>query len=121
MHGFYQVQRPVLWWLHLLAAAPPPIRREEDGLLFTTMRKTLARATQDFDFGMFGHQGLGDLIAAALDGTDRWHKKNCALPAQFVSYFVLAMSLFRSESLARIAIDFFTWMRAKAPELSPRA
>lgn len=87
----------------------------------TTMHRVLAKASEHFGVELFGGQDLAKLVTASLDETSKWQKRDCALTAPFVVFFVLAMALYRPLSIKCLLKQLLGWMRALAPSLSLRS
>lgn len=69
---------------------------------FTNMHEVLRAGAASFTPTVFAEQNIREVIETALDESDAWHRRFCTLQAPLVMSAVLAMSLFRSSSIANV-------------------
>ncbi len=81
-------------------------------MILTTMHRTFAKASADFGLTLFARQDFRFLVEEALDQSDGWEKRECALTAPFVVLFVVAMTFFRTVSQKNLLKQFMMWLRA---------
>ncbi len=90
-------------------------------MILTTMHRTFAKASADFGLTLFARQDFRSLVEEALDQSDGWEKRDCALKAPFVVLFVVAMTFFRTLSQKNLLKQLMMWLRAaRVPRLSLR-
>lgn len=85
------------------------------------IRHVFARAVDRFSLRLFRSPDLEQIARLALDRTGAWHQRECPLKAPFVFSFVLAMSLFREDSLRALLDRLLEMLREHEPEITPRA
>jgi hypothetical protein len=84
----------------------------------TTVRRLLAKATEGFDLRMLAHDHtLQEDIKAALDQTDRWHRRACPLRADLMMSFVLLMGLHRATSIEDLVSEVVDLLRDQGVRL----
>jgi hypothetical protein len=107
----------------------PPLERPRFGpatsqkwrLPVNTVKQTLARATEKFALRLFRSPRLRHITRLSLDRTGSWHQRECPLKAPFVFSFVVAMGLFRNDSLRILLKRLLEMERERRPGLCPRA
>lgn len=87
----------------------------------TTFRPAVSSAADKFTVLVFEQCGLQEDICRALDETQRWHERDCALKAPLMMSFVLLLALHRHESIRSVLNDMLAYLRIIEPELSSRA
>lgn len=87
-------------------------------LEFDSPRQAFSFAAENFDLNIFETEDFKADIHEALDETDKWHKRDCALKAQVVMKMVLMMSALRSLSIASIVKETIQRYRWIFPGLS---
>ena len=85
------------------------------------VRRSLAHATDRFALRLFRNPDLARITRLSLDRAGAWHQRECPLKAPFVFSFVLAMGLFRDESLRTLLTRLLEMLRERHPGVSPRA
>lgn len=87
-------------------------------MLSTTMHQVLTNASESFGPAIFSSLGFQERAEAALDETDKWQKRNRALNAMVVLFFVVFMSLHRSSGIKNVLRKLFSLLREKSDDLS---
>lgn len=85
------------------------------------VNQSLAAASERFSFRLFQSPDLQRLTKQALDRTGTWHQRECPLKARFVFSFVVAMGLFRNDSLRNLLVRLLEMARERDPSVCPRA
>lgn len=85
---------------------------------FPTIRQTLAHAADNFGCQVFETKGFVDRVHAALDKSQKWHQRECAMKAPLVMSFVFLMILYRSKSVAKIVMMLLMQYRHGLPDVS---
>ncbi len=88
---------------------------------FASLRQLLAYAADNLGHQIFETDRYRKLVRRALDASQKWHQRECALKAPLVVTFVLAMMLYRSTSLASLLKKVLGSYRAEFPSLSLKA
>lgn len=84
-------------------------------------KHALASAAEQFSLRLFRSPDLQSITRLALDRTGAWHHRECPLKAPFVYSFVLAMGLFREDSICTLLARLLEMLREHDPEITPRA
>lgn len=85
------------------------------------MHEFIAMASRSFSLSSFDQLGLPKMITTALNKTDAWEKKRCALGAKLMVSLVLAINLYRVKSIYDVFQTFVDSMRARKRQLSLKA
>lgn len=85
-----------------------------------TVRQSLSQATERFSLQLFKNPDLQRIAKLALDRAGTWHQRDCPLKAGFVFTFVVAMGLFRNDSLANLLVRLLEMLREEDPRVCPR-
>ena len=86
-----------------------------------TARSIISSASSSFALLLFKACGLQKDIQAALDESDRWHQRDCALKAPLMMSLVILLALHRHESISSVLDDILAYLRSDDPEVKPRA
>lgn len=87
-------------------------------MLSTTMHQVLTDASMSFGPSVFSLLGFHERAEAAIDKSDKWQKRNRALNAMVVLFFVVFMSLHRSSGIKNVLRKLFSLLREKSEGLS---
>jgi hypothetical protein len=87
----------------------------------TTARSIVSRASETFHVQLLQQRGLQEDICHALDLTERWHQRDCALKAPLMVSFVVLLALHRHESIKSVLTDLLAHLRITNPDVHPRA
>lgn len=82
---------------------------------FATIRKTLSYAAENLSVQILQTDNFNKDVHHALDESGRWHQRECPLKAPFMMWFVLALMLYRSISIANVLKMLLHQFRSKFP------
>ena len=97
------------------------LQLQERRLPVNSVKQVLAQATEKFALRLFQNPQLQRITKLSLDRTGAWHQRECPLKARFVFSFVVAMGLFRNDSLQNLLTRLLEMERERSPEVCPRA
>lgn len=86
-----------------------------------TVKHAMARAAEKFSLRLFRSPDLEHITRTALDATGAWQQRECPLKANLVFSCVVAMNLFRDDSLRNLLARVLEMLRERHPEVSLRA
>jgi hypothetical protein len=88
---------------------------------FSTVRQILSYAADNLALQVLETDQYNKFVQLALDKSGRWHKRDCALKAPLMMWFVFALMLFRSASIVNILKMLIQQFRLGFPDLSLKA
>ena len=89
-------------------------------LVFHIQHKILATVSEDYTLRIFKRNGVRGAIQAALVATGKETKRLRAISATFLVYFVIALSLYRHQSLSGVLRTLTHPFRKVFPDLIPK-
>lgn len=88
---------------------------------FPSIRKTLSHAADDLGLQVLETEEYEKLVRHALDESGKWHQRECPLKAPLMMWFVFALMLYRSLSIANVLKMLLHQYRLEFPSLSLKA
>lgn len=84
---------------------------------FDTIRQFLSYAADNLGFQILETKEFRKDVNRALDLTGKWHQRECPLKSPLMMWFVLALMLYRSLSIANVLRKFLHQYREEFPRL----
>jgi hypothetical protein len=87
---------------------------------FCQIPKFLADLPSNFNLDLLFTARIKQHISESLDESKKWNQRDCVLKSPLVVWYVLAMSIFRTQSMASILRQLLIVFRQKLPDFSWR-